>query len=155
MGKTQLAVAFARDHRKAFSAVFWLDGRSEDQLKQSLVNCARRLPQDQIPERSRGVSFNDNVKEVETVVEDVLDWFARDDNTEWLLIFDNVDKNHLTNEKGSYDVGKYLPSDHGSVIVTTRLESLDQLGEPIHLIKADEELAKRIFEKWLGKGLGK
>jgi adenylylsulfate kinase-like enzyme len=33
MGKTQLAIAFARRHQQRFSAILWLDGSSIDQLK--------------------------------------------------------------------------------------------------------------------------
>lgn len=36
MGKTQLAIEFARKHHSRYSAVFWLDGSSKDRLKQSL-----------------------------------------------------------------------------------------------------------------------
>ncbi|KAK3347587.1 hypothetical protein B0H65DRAFT_460881 [Neurospora tetraspora] len=50
IGKTQLAVNFARQYKAAFSAIFWLDGISEDSLKQSFASCAKRIPKDQIPE---------------------------------------------------------------------------------------------------------
>lgn len=51
IGKTQLAVA--RLHHRRFSSVFWLDGKSEDSLKRSVVNCARRISEGQISETSR------------------------------------------------------------------------------------------------------
>ena len=46
IGKTQLAVEFARQHYLKFSAVFWLDGRSEDSLKQSIAGSAGRILKD-------------------------------------------------------------------------------------------------------------
>jgi len=52
IGKTQLAADFARRHQATFSSVFWLDGRSEDQLRQSLAGYASRIPEGQIPDRS-------------------------------------------------------------------------------------------------------
>ena len=48
IGKTQLAVEFARKHHRQFSAVFWLDGLSEASLKQSFVDMAQRLPRSEL-----------------------------------------------------------------------------------------------------------
>ena len=56
IGKTQLAAEFARRHQAAFTSVFWLDGNSEDSLKQSITDCAGRIPEGQIPETSRRYS---------------------------------------------------------------------------------------------------
>jgi len=53
IGKTQLAVEFARRHHRRFSSVLWLNGRSEDILKRSVASCTGRIPQGQIPEISR------------------------------------------------------------------------------------------------------
>ncbi|RKL23426.1 hypothetical protein BFJ72_g14493 [Fusarium proliferatum] len=53
VGKTQLSIDFARRHQAAFSSVFWLDGRSEDQLKRSIAGCISKIPKDQVPETSR------------------------------------------------------------------------------------------------------
>lgn len=48
IGKTQLAVEFARTHQRQFSAVFWLDGSSEASVKQSFVDIVSRLPRDEL-----------------------------------------------------------------------------------------------------------
>lgn len=48
MGKTQLAIEFARKHESKYSAVFWLDGSSKDKVRQWFVHIAGRLPRDQI-----------------------------------------------------------------------------------------------------------
>ena len=53
IGKTQLSIEFARQHQLRFSAVIWLDGRTEDRLKQSMITFAGRIPKGQIPESSR------------------------------------------------------------------------------------------------------
>lgn len=37
VGKTQLSVEFARKHRQEYSAVFWLDARSDNGLQRSIV----------------------------------------------------------------------------------------------------------------------
>ena len=90
IGKTQLTINFARRHQATYSSVFWLDGRSEDRLRQSLAGCAKRIPEGQIPERSRNIILN-NEDDLNIVVADVMGWLARPDNVNWLLIFDNVD----------------------------------------------------------------
>jgi hypothetical protein len=88
------------------------------------------------------------------VVADVLNWLARRDNVQWLLIFDNVDQdNEQDSVTGSYDVRQYLPGDHGSVLITTRLSRLAQLGDSKRLKQVDEGLGKAIFEQWYGRKL--
>ena len=48
IGKTQLAVEFARSHHGRFSSVVWLDGSSEASLKQSFADMVRRLPRSEL-----------------------------------------------------------------------------------------------------------
>jgi hypothetical protein len=149
MGKTQLAVEFSRRHHRQFTSVFWLDGRSKDALNRSIASQASRIPAGQIAEASR-LYAADNSADVETVVK-VMGWLARPDNTAWLLIFDNVDREY--NEPGgdtdAYDVRLYLSgADHGSVLITTRLARLKQLGDSQPLTKVSQEQAKAILECW-------
>jgi hypothetical protein len=148
IGKTQLAANFARRHKATYSSIFWLDGKSEDRLKQSLAGCAKRMPNRQIP--SRG-----DKDDLDIMVADVLEWLARSDNTGWLLIFDNVDQDYEQGgATGKYDIRQYLPGDHGTILITTRLSRLAQLGASRRLLKVDLDVAKAIFEKWYGKELG-
>lgn len=155
IGKTQLAADFARRYHGTFSSVFWLDGRSEGRLRQGLASCAKRIPEGQIPHRSRNLNLNSEGS-LNIVVADVLDWLARPDNTDWLLIFDNVDQEcDQDNTTGAYDVRNYLPGDHGSVLITTRLSRLAQLGDSRRLKKVDEELAKAIFQQWYNAEIGR
>jgi hypothetical protein len=156
IGKTQLAVDFARRHHRRFSSVFWLDGRLEDSLKRSIANCANRIPKGQISEKSRNYILSGE-GDIDTVITEVMDWLSRPDNTNWLLIFDNVDRDYQQHnpELGAYDISRYLPSDHGSVLITTRLFRLAQLGASRRLNKVDESQACAIFQKWYGSSLGR
>ncbi|KAB2098597.1 hypothetical protein AG0111_0g13155 [Alternaria gaisen] len=150
MGKTQLAVEFARRHHRRFSSVFWLDGRSEDILKRSIASCAGRIPPGQIPETSRQYAA-DASADIDAVVKDVMAWLARPDNTAWLLIFDNVDREYTAQggDPDAYDVRRYLSgADHGSVLVTTRLARLEQLGESQQLGKVSTAQGQAILESW-------
>jgi hypothetical protein len=150
IGKTQLVVEFARRHHHQFSAVFWLDGRSKDSLKRSIASCAGRIPKGQIPEVS-GAYATHSSADVDAVVKDVMSWLARPDNHTWLLIFDNVD--HEYSKRGAdpdaYDVKRYLSgADHGTVLITTRLAKLEQLGASQQLDKVDEKQAQAILGAW-------
>jgi hypothetical protein len=53
-----------------------------------------------------------------------------------------------------YDVQRYLPGDHGSALITTRLSRLAQLGNSKRLAKVDLDLGKAIFQQWYGAELG-
>ncbi|KAF2726462.1 FabD/lysophospholipase-like protein, partial [Polyplosphaeria fusca] len=150
IGKTQLAVDFLRRHHRQFSSVFWLDGRGEDTLKRSIAGHASKISQGQISEASRGYAA-DSSTDVETVVREVMDWLAQPDNTSWLLVFDNVDREYNTQDTDpeAYDIRRYLSgADHGSVLVTTRLARLEQLGTSQQLGKVNKDQAQAIFDCW-------
>jgi hypothetical protein len=157
MGKTQLAVEFARLHHRRFSAVLWLDARSEDSLKRSIAGCAGRIPQGQIPEVSRSYA-TDSGADVDAIVKDVMGWLARPDNSSWLVIFDNVDREYSKrgDDPDAYDVKRYLSgADQGSVLITTRLAKLEQLSEsPQRLGKVDDEQAQAILQAWYKRPYG-
>jgi hypothetical protein len=157
MGKTQLAVEFARRHHRRFSSVFWLDGRSEDTLTRSIASHASRIPPGQIAETSRMYAA-DSGADVDVVVKDVLAWLARSDNSTWLLIFDNVDREYKAQggDPDAYDVRRYLSgADHGSVLVTTRLARLEQLGDSQRLGKVSKQQGQAILESWYKEKHGK
>lgn len=148
IGKTQLAVEFARLHHRRFSSVFWLDGRSEDSLKRSAASCARRIPEGQISNTSRTYSAGGSGN-LDDVVEEMMGWLAQPDNTDWLLIFDNVDREYNPRDRDpdAYDVKRYFSgADHGAVLITTRLAKLEQLGDSQPLGKVNENQSKAIFQ---------
>jgi hypothetical protein len=156
MGKTQLAVEFVRRHHPRFSSVFWLDGRSKDTLNRSIANCASRIAPGQIPERSRNYIVESD-SNIDAVVRDVMGWLARPDNTNWLLVFDNVDREYSLNggDVDSYDVEQYFSgADRGSILITTRLARLEQLGNPHHLGRVSMAQGQAIFESWYKRDCG-
>jgi hypothetical protein len=157
IGKTQLAVEFASQHHRKFSTVFWLDGRSKEILKQSIASCASRISEGQISESSRTYSAGSNI-DINVVIQEVMDWLAREDNGQWLLIFDNVDReyNPRNNDPDAYDVTQYFSgADHGSVLITTRLAKLEQLGDSQQLGKVDQNQARAILQTRYKRNYGK
>lgn len=152
IGKTQLAVEFAREHRRRFSGIFWLDGSSESSLKQSFVGMAQRLPQGDLTtdgmnmlERST-IDFNAAVREC-------LQWLSLRSNRQWLLIFDNVDRDyHDKDDSEAYNVKDYFPhADHGSILITSRLASLQKLGSGLKIETVTAEQARAILENNAGR----
>ncbi len=136
MGKTQLATRFARDHKHDFTAIFWLNGKDRGTLMQSLSSILPRLP-GQLPNLSETIKDVD----VKQRVRDVLLWLATEGNSRWLIIFDNIDQYTSANRSDSdgdghgYDIAEFFPTaDHGSILITSRLGKLVELGGsfPIH-----------------------
>ncbi|KAJ5955971.1 hypothetical protein N7501_010250 [Penicillium viridicatum] len=139
MGKTQLAIRFARDHKNDFTAIFWLSGKDRDTLLQSLSFALNRLP-------GQGWdSEASNEGEVEQRARHMLRWLALDGNSRWLIIFDNIDQYSLSNsaaDKG-YDIAEFFPkADHGSILITSRLQTLRELGKsfPVHRLDSHNSI---------------
>ena len=150
IGKTQLSVEFARKHQRRYSAVIWLDGRTKGVLEQSIIALASRIPKHQIPDLSQ---TDRNI-----ILKHVLDWFSAPDNSNWLMIFDNVDEDYEAPEAGAstrgYIVDKYFPgADHGSILITTRLDNLGQIGREIRVGTVDKKQAIAIFQSGYGREL--
>lgn len=106
IGKTQLAIAYARLHPASYKSIFWVNATTELTLKESFRTIIRQLLQ------LAGLEKLGN----EQVVPRVLNWFADTRNTQWLLIFDNYD------EPDQFAIDDYVPhAAHGSIVITTRL----------------------------------
>jgi hypothetical protein len=105
IGKTQLAITYAKRHRHSYSSILWLNANTEATLKNSLRAVANRI----LPPAT--VSKLDS----DQVWVNVSNWLSNLDNTAWLLLLDNHD------DPDQYELTKYLPAvAHGSIIVTTR-----------------------------------
>ncbi len=141
VGKSQLAMEFARKHQKLFSAIFWIAGSTKEKLKSSIAALAQRLPQHQIPDRAR--SFSEAGKDVDAIVEDVLKWFSQRSNDRWLLVFDNVDREYSaqSGDSEAFNIKEYLPeADQGSIIITSRLAGRWRLAESDMKLEPFDEL---------------
>ncbi|KAE8390738.1 hypothetical protein BDV23DRAFT_183253 [Aspergillus alliaceus] len=126
IGKTQLAIHFARKHKVDFSAIFWLSGKDRSALVSSLSSCLSRIQGQPADLKAT------NEEEAEQRANQVLQWLAMPGNTRWLIIFDNID--HYSPLQGhgdcGYDIYEFFPkADHGSIIITSRLQGLTELGK--------------------------
>ncbi|KAL2851636.1 hypothetical protein BJX68DRAFT_65137 [Aspergillus pseudodeflectus] len=138
IGKTQLAIRFARHHKHDFTAIFWLSGNDRGTLLQCLSSILPRLPG-----QSQNEAIND--EEVEQRARHVLRWLATEGNSRWLIIFDNIEQYSLVKSAAgdAYDIGEFFPAaDHGSILITTRLQNLTELGKsfPVNRLDSDDAI---------------
>jgi NB-ARC domain len=105
IGKTQLAISYAKRHHNNYESVFWLNAASEATLKDSFRTIAKLVFDVQEPE----------VLEGEQILIQIRGWLSDKKNTQWLLIFDNYD------DPDQFKIETYYPlASHGSIVVTTR-----------------------------------
>jgi NB-ARC domain len=109
IGKTQLAIAYAKLHHDAYTSIFWLNATSEITVKTSLKSIVECFLEVHEYERLDG----------EQVLLRVRRWLSDLANQRWLLIFDNYDDPEL------FDIRQYYShAAQGSIIITTRLSDL-------------------------------
>jgi hypothetical protein len=94
--------------------------------------------------------------DIDLVVQRFLKWLSEAGNNRWLLIFDNVDRDSSPelNKKDpdAFDVTRYFPpADHGSILITTRISKIRQLGVDLKLSKVEEQQGIDILENCLGE----
>lgn len=133
IGKTQLAIGFAKEHQHRYTAAFWLNGKDEDTLKKSFADIAKRLS-------NADLSSDSQETDADHIVEIIKKWLSIKGNTRWIMIFDNVDNPKLPNVKDplAYDVRSYFPhADHGSILITTRSSRLN-IGKRLFIKKIDD-----------------
>jgi len=131
MGKTQLTLKYVYQQYVNYSSVFFVNTASVQTTKLGFTQIMRRLVQHhgQISDdyahigRLLGMAekldpagcFTVTSEEKQHVVNAVEQWFSAPGNTNWLLVFDNLDDPDLV------DIEEYIPScNHGTVIITSR-----------------------------------
>jgi hypothetical protein len=137
IGKTQLSVAYAKRHKDAYSAIFWLNIKDEDSLKQSFAKLAKQILREHpLANHLSSVSSDGKLDEV---VDAVKAWLSLGDNTQWLIIYDNYDNPKIPGNRdpSAVDIRKFLTEAYqGSVIVTTRSSQV-QIGHSIRIRKLE------------------
>ncbi|KAI0438441.1 heterokaryon incompatibility protein-domain-containing protein [Xylaria telfairii] len=137
IGKTQLAVTYAKRYRYEYSAILWFNIKDETSIQQSFAKVAKQILQ-QHPNASR-LSALDLQQDHKKVAEAVKAWLDLPGNTGWLLVYDNYDNPKLENgiDNEGIDIDQFLPkASQGSIIITTRSEQVD-LGHHIQVKKLE------------------
>jgi len=140
MGKTQLALKYVYQQYRNYSSVFFVNTTSVQTTILGFIQIMQRLVQrhGQISDdythigRLLGMAGKLNpggyftVKsesDEQHVVSAVKQWFSSPGNTNWLLVFDNLDDPDLV------DIEEYIPlCNHGTVIITSRRRECIQQG---------------------------
>lgn len=146
IGKTQLCVEFARLYNERYTAVFWLNGSSKDTLRSSFVDIAGRLPSDEVS-ADLVQTLKHAKPDIDLVVQSVHRWLSLPSNRQWLLIIDNVDRDHAArnNDIQAYNVAEYFPGgDHGNIMITSRLSNFQH--PRLRLTKVNQKQALGILQ---------
>lgn len=157
MGKTQLAIEYARKYKSAYTSFFWLDGKTEESLIKSLIGIVSRLPKGQVS--AIDAQNIGGLEESRKIAQEVLQWFYLEGNTQWLLLFDNIDETSYEESdqhirSSSYNIKDYFPGgDTGAIIITTRLQRLVNLGSSIGLRKLTLVDGLLVLEKYARRSL--
>ena len=72
IGKTQLTIAYVKRHKDNYSAVFWLNIKDEDSLKQSFAKVAKQILREH-PSATR-LSSVDIKENLDEVIDAVKEW---------------------------------------------------------------------------------
>src|SRR5882762_3205547 len=137
IGKTQLTIAYAKQHKDNYSAVFWLNIKDEDSIKRSFSKAAKQILREH-PSASR-LSSVDIKENFDEVIDAVKAWLSLPNNTRWLMIYDNYDNPKLprNTHPAAVDIRKFLPESYqGSVIITTRSSEV-KIGHRIQIRKLE------------------
>ncbi|KIN06814.1 hypothetical protein OIDMADRAFT_173997 [Oidiodendron maius Zn] len=135
IGKTQLAIVYAKRYKEKYTAIFWLNANNENSLKLSFQDIAQQVLRSQ-PSTSI-LSSVDQDKDLDQVVSIVKAWLDFVRNTRWLMIYDNFDnpKTPGNPDNSVVDIRQFLSrADHGSIIITTRSSQVRQ-GTRLHIQK--------------------
>lgn len=138
IGKTQLAIAYAKTYRNKYSAIFWLNIKDEVSVKQSFSRIAGQILKEQPSVSDFKMITKDG--SVDEAVIAVKNWLEHSKNTRWLMIFDNYDNPKIPGSKDSnvVDIQQFIPlAHHGSIIVTTR-SSRVSVGRRLKISKLED-----------------
>ena len=149
IGKTQLAIAYARKYQEKYSAIVWVNGSNQDTVLQSLAGFA--VNSEIVCGAKLSIKADHQGFDMKNDAQAGLQWLARKENRLWLMIFDNVDQDYQTDQDAeedpnAYDLASYFPrADHGSILVTTRLSSLGDMGSSTEVTRLNQEQAINIL----------
>ena len=138
VGKTQLTIAYAKWHKDNYSAIFWLNIKDKDSLRQSFAKVAKKIMRDH--PSARRLSSVDIKEDIDGAIDGVKEWLILPNNTRWLMIYDNYDSPELlgNTDPTAVNIDKFLPESYqGSVIITTRLSQVE-IGHPIRIRKLED-----------------
>ncbi|KAF2485907.1 hypothetical protein BDY17DRAFT_246610 [Neohortaea acidophila] len=137
IGKTQLAMAYAKRHKDDYSAILWLNAKSIDSIKSSFGKMAKQILREH--PGATPLAGLDLQQDLDGVVDAVKAWLSTPMNARWLLICDNYDNPKVpgNTDPNALELRHYLPEAYqGAVIVTTRSSEV-KLGHCLRIKKLE------------------
>lgn len=133
VGKSQMAREYACKYKNEYTAIFWVNARSKNTLKDGIASIAGRLGITDTLSRYEHVKKDEET--MDRAVSAVHEWANEDGNTRWLMILDNLDSQvqfvfdkgnqEIPSEKDVFDALPLIPSNsQGTLLVTSRLSYL-------------------------------
>lgn len=127
VGKTQLALQYIHNTKRAYALKAWFQAENIDQLKQQYVDFALWLGYiDGEPSFAKAQLY-------------IKEWLAQ--HTGWLLVYDNVNSYN--------DIKEFLPSDGGSVILTSRQQKWPNTFTKVDVDVMSEDEAMQLIKSLL------
>lgn len=147
VGKTQLALEYARTHRSDYSSIFWIDADRPDTVTTSMASCVEHIKNYY---RMEGLTSSPrfdllsscNTTHIATCLDSFLMWLSYENNTSWLIIFDNHD------DLESVRLRELLPNTAwGSVLVTSRRSDLAISWDSVEIPAMEREEAFELLQR--------
>jgi len=129
---------YAKRHKDSYSAIFWLNIKDEDSLRQSFAKVTKQILREHLS--ASRLSSVDMKGDLDEAIDAVKSWLSLPNNTQWLVIYDNYGNPKLrgSTDPAALDVRKFLPESYqGSVIITTRSSQV-QIGYLILVRKLEK-----------------
>ena len=149
VGKTQLAIKYARKHCDKYNSIIWVNGNSRDTVLESLAKFARRVGSSGAPYSTANIA--QQAPDIVAEADIVLRWLALENNRRWLMIFDDMcQDNILEGNAETYGVASFMPpADRGSIVITTRLHSLLERGTSTEVTSFRHHQALELLNHYL------
>ena len=163
MGKTQLAIQYAYIHQKDYTSVWWVNASTTQTLSQGYLGIAQQLLSHHTQKAVAGLkpgsasiavalglpsgAVNKDGElnasgDITRIIKAMISWFAAEDNSRWLLIFDNYD------DLRNVNIFDFLhPSTLGSILITSRSRDTCRIGKALEVQEVTEEEALEILRK--------
>jgi hypothetical protein len=147
IGKTQIAREYVERHRAKYDSIHWVDGTTEESIGRGFHRLAERIIARYEELELNGTTYSklklalDSVsistipqaQAEEHIIQATKEWLDDKSNTNWLLVFDNVDDL-------SFPVVRFFPNeDHGHILITSRRLELSRWWHGIEVEPMNEE----------------
>jgi nucleoside phosphorylase len=136
-GKTQLALQYASEYKREFSAIILLNAYSAESFRKDCLQAAKIIG---LLEVAGSATDEENPRAQDAVVDAVIDWLTKHEEGDWLLIIDNADN------LDTFNIKAYLPrTNKGQVIITSQNSQSASYGHSVELGPMTTEDATHLF----------